>query len=91
MISEWGLKYSDVEEITDTIKKIHAIFETRINVGALQGDLQFVPAIFNLKNNYGWKDESTVHDDAKIKANSDLAEIRDRLAHRTKRNIRNKK
>lgn len=91
IISEWEHKYEDNRQITDSIKNIQAILETRVNEGALRGQLNFVQSIFNLKNNYGWKDVQHVDDPSKRLVNDELAEIRERLSKRTKRNIKHKK
>lgn len=55
--SEWEHKFEANEEITESIKKIKSLFENRINKGALTNSLNATMAIFNLKNNYGWKDK----------------------------------
>jgi hypothetical protein len=55
--SGWARKYPDNKEIMNTIKKIDEILEGRIIVGAMNKKLHPTPVIFNLKNNYGWKDE----------------------------------
>jgi len=59
-ISEWAKKYTMFSE---TIKKIKSILEERINRGGLEGKLNPTMAIFNLKNNYGWKDRQEVEVD----------------------------
>lgn len=56
--SEWANDYPDHPEISETIKKIKQIFENTINHGALSGKLNATMTIFNLKNNYGWKDQT---------------------------------
>lgn len=56
--SEWEKTFKNIKEISDTIKKIRELFENKVNVGALKGKLNATMAIFNLKNNYGWKDKS---------------------------------
>lgn len=54
---EWGRDFSQVDKISDTIKKIKNILETRINVGGLKNDLNAKMVVFNLINNYSenWK------------------------------------
>lgn len=54
--SEWEKEYRSHSQISDTIKQIKAILESRINVGGLRNDLNAVMTKFNLVNNYGWKD-----------------------------------
>lgn len=55
--SEWASKFKDNEEISDTIKAIDGMLESRVNTGGLKGKLNATMTIFNLKNNYGWKDQ----------------------------------
>jgi len=54
--SEWAEKFKNNEEISETIKRIDGLLETRVNVGGLKGKLNPTMTIFNLKNNYGWRD-----------------------------------
>lgn len=54
--SEWDHAFADNEMISETIKKIRELLEDRINLGGLKGSLNPTMTIFNLKNNYGWKD-----------------------------------
>jgi hypothetical protein len=44
----------------DTIKKAKNKIESRIEEGLLSGRYNSTGAIFNLKNNYGWKDKQEV-------------------------------
>jgi hypothetical protein len=55
--TEWTEKYQDCQDIVDSYKKIKEIIEARLNKGALTGKYHPVMTIFNLKNNYGWKDK----------------------------------
>ena len=55
--SEWAEKFSDIKDISDTIKRVDDILENRVNIGGLKGKLNPTMSIFNLKNNYGWKDK----------------------------------
>jgi hypothetical protein len=54
--SEWANKFKRNNKISDTIKRIDKILETRVNVGGLRSKLNATMVIFNLKNNYGWED-----------------------------------
>lgn len=55
--SEWdGMN----EYISDTIKKIRDLLETRVVAGAMQGELNPTMTIFHLKNNYKWKDQTAI-------------------------------
>jgi hypothetical protein len=56
--SEWAKKFSEVAEISDTIKRIDDILESRVNVAGLKGKSNPTLTIFNLKNNYGWRDRT---------------------------------
>lgn len=73
--SEWAEKFSDNNEITESIKRIKSILETRINTGALKGKLNATMTIFNLKNNYGWKDK--FENDVTVKPAGNLKELSD--------------
>lgn len=56
--SDWEQKFSDDDQIMESIKRIKSTLETRINIGGLKGKLNPTMTIFNLKNNYGWKDKN---------------------------------
>lgn len=56
--SEWEEKFKDHDKISESIKKVKSILETRLNTGGLKGKLNPTMTIFNLKNNYGWKDKT---------------------------------
>jgi DNA primase len=56
--SEWAEKFKNNDEISESIKKIKDLFENRVNIGGLKGKLNPTMSIFNLKNNYGWKDKN---------------------------------
>lgn len=56
--SEWEKDFSYDEEISDTIKKIKDILESRAATWAMKGDLNATMTIFHLKNNYKWIDKS---------------------------------
>ncbi len=55
--SEWEEKFRDNAEISESIKILKGLFERRLNLGGLQNRLNATMTIFNLKNNYGWKDK----------------------------------
>jgi len=54
--SEWRRDYRNDQKISDTIKRIDEILESRVVVGALTKELQPSMAIFHLKCNYMWND-----------------------------------
>lgn len=58
--SEWAEKFKDNFEISESIKKIKDVFEYRVNIGGLKGKLNPAMSIFNLKNNYGWRDNRDI-------------------------------
>lgn len=55
--SEWKNDFKDNEEISEAIKKIKEILETRVVVGAMKKELHVTMTIFHLKNNYKWTDK----------------------------------
>lgn len=52
------LEYQAREKFADTIKRAKAIIEEDCVMNALDGKQDKTMSIFNLKNNYGWKDQS---------------------------------
>jgi hypothetical protein len=55
--SEWAKDFEDDLKITEAIKKIDDILETRLVMGGLNKKLDTILTIFCLKNNYGWVDK----------------------------------
>jgi len=55
--SEWANDFKEIRKISDTIKRIDSILESRVNVAGLKGKANPTMVIFNLKNNYNWKDK----------------------------------
>lgn len=55
--SEWRKEFSEDEEISEAIKKIWDILETRVVVGAMKKELHPTITIFHLKNNFKWSDK----------------------------------
>ncbi len=58
--SEWLDKFKDNGGISDAIKKIEDMLETRAAVGGMTGKLNPTVTIFHLKNNYKWVDRSEI-------------------------------
>jgi hypothetical protein len=58
--SEWAEEFKNIKEISDTIKKVKDILEERVNMGGIKNKLNPTMTIFNLKNNYGWRDKTEV-------------------------------
>lgn len=57
---EWLKEYKDNEEIKEKSWTIKAILESRVVTKGMKDELNATMAIFNLKNNYGYKDKSEV-------------------------------
>lgn len=66
------LDYSNKDEFVDTIKKakqkVEASLEQRLFGGAVAG------TIFNLKNNFGWKDQQDIKVDGNMNHNHTIKE-----------------
>ena len=69
-------EYSKKQDYADTIKKAKMKVENYVEEGLLSGTTNPIGSIFNLKNNFGWKDsfevvanqpEQLKHDDIKLK------------------------
>lgn len=86
-LSEWARGYDSVPEIRRSIKRLKSIFENRVNSGGLHNSLNILAVIFNLKNNYGWRDEQHIQDDRILESHNQLKEIRDRLAGDRRKNM----
>ena len=54
------INYSKDEEFFDTIKKARSEVEQQLEENALMGKANSTFTIFNLKNNYGWRDQVEV-------------------------------
>lgn len=73
------LNYQEKEEFFGTIKKAKTRIEASIEKGALSGLYNPTFSIFNMKNNFGWKDKQEIKSEIKtpkieleITDNSDL-------------------
>lgn len=60
------INYSKDEEFFDTIKKARLQVEQQLEENALMGKANATFTIFNLKNNYGWRDTVEVKNDNEI-------------------------
>lgn len=56
--SEWSNDFKKDPEISDTIKKIEELLETRLVTGGLTSALNPTLTIFTLKNKHSWKDRT---------------------------------
>ena len=84
--SEWRDDFKDNEEISEAIKKIKEILETRIVIWAMKKELHVTMTIFHLKNNYKWTDkgEESQNSDNNITSiyiSSNLHEKEDKVTH----------
>ena len=71
------LNYSKDEQFFPTIKKAKEKVEQQLEENALSGKANATFTIFNLKNNYGWKDQVEVKNEHEItKVDELLQEIR---------------
>jgi len=61
------LEYQAREEYSETIKKAKKRVENWIEEHSINGDLNPAVSIFNLKNNFGWKDKTEIDMNANIK------------------------
>lgn len=60
------INYSKEDEFFDTIKKARAEVEQQLEENALMGKANSTFTIFNLKNNYGWRDTVEVKNDNEL-------------------------
>ena len=60
------INYSKEDEFFDTIKKARAEVEQQLEENALMGKANSTFTIFNLKNNYGWRDSVEVKNDNEL-------------------------
>ena len=58
------LNYSKDEDFFPTIKKAREKIEQQLEENALMGKTNSTFTIFNLKNNYGWKDQVEVKEES---------------------------
>lgn len=66
------LNYEEKEEFFDTIKKAKAKIEVFNEEQLYNKDVPTTGIIFNLKNNYGWKDKQEIEADVKVNKLEDL-------------------
>ena len=72
------LNYSKDEQFFPTIKKAREKVEQQLEENALMGKANSTFTIFNLKNNYGWRDTVEVKNDSELsKLDELLGEIKD--------------
>lgn len=59
IVRRWGQDYGDDEEICASVSLLKEILEARNVEGALKNHINSFIAMFNLKNNYDWKEDPT--------------------------------
>lgn len=57
-------EYAKKSQFSGTIKEIYNIIENNIETGILTNKYNATAGIFNLKNNFGWKDKTEISGDA---------------------------
>ena len=60
-------QYEKMDIFSDTVKKAKTKIENWIEEHSLSGDLHPVVSIFNLKNNFGWKDKQEIEHSGGVK------------------------
>lgn len=58
--------YEERDEFFDTIKRAKQKCEMAVEKGMLLNKMNSTGAIFNLKNNYGWRDKTEVEQSGKV-------------------------
>jgi len=59
--SEWANNFEKNEEISEAIKKVKEVLQSRVVTGMMKNKLNPTGCIFHLKNNYGWKDKQDIN------------------------------
>jgi hypothetical protein len=66
------INYEDKDEFFDTIKKAKAKIEAYNEEMLYNKNIPTTGVIFNLKNNYGWKDKQEIEADLSVKRLEDV-------------------
>ena len=61
------INYEEKEGFFHTIKRAKQIIESDVEEGALVGNYNATASIFNLKNNFGWKDQINIDSEVNAK------------------------
>ena len=69
------IEYEKREEFTDTIKRAKNKVENYVEENSLMGKLNPTVSIFNLKNNFGWKDKTEIETNQNIKVDNPYKEL----------------
>lgn len=69
------LRYEEREEFRNTIKRAKNKIENYVEENSLLGKLNPTVSIFNLKNNFGWKDKQEIETNQNIKIDNPYKEL----------------
>ena len=69
------IEYEKREEFIDTIKRAKNKVENYVEENSLMGKLNPTVSIFNLKNNFGWKDKQEIETNQNIKVDNPYKEL----------------
>jgi hypothetical protein len=69
------IEYEKREEFIDTIKRAKNKVENYVEENSLMGKLNPTVSIFNLKNNFGWKDKTEIETNQNIKVDNPYKEL----------------
>jgi hypothetical protein len=69
------LRYEEKEEYCNTIKRAKNKIENYVEENSLKGLLNPTVSIFNLKNNFGWKDKQEIETNQNIKVDNPYKEL----------------
>ena len=69
------LRYEEKEEYCNTIKRAKNRIENYVEENSLKGLLNPTVSIFNLKNNFGWKDKQEIETNQNIKVDNPYKEL----------------
>lgn len=64
------LRYEEKDEFCSTIKRAKNKVENYVEENSLMGKLNPTVSIFNLKNNFGWKDKTEIETNQNIKVDN---------------------
>jgi hypothetical protein len=73
-------EYQKLEVFSDTIKKAKHKVENYVEENSLNGNLNPTVSIFNLKNNFGWKDKQEIEQLNVNLDKSDVEELKRKIA-----------
>lgn len=80
IVRRWGIEYGDDPQIRAAVHLMKDILESRSVEGALLKQIDPFVAIFNLKNNYGWKEDPGQSDRDEQRLNIDIENTNRRMS-----------